>query len=341
MKPGLKSVTALLCVLMLLGTAAPAFAEHAVIIQEPAATAAPPYATAAPAATTAPAGSGAVILTPATLIPAATPVPTANPVPVQTCAPQAAAAPASSAPFDGYALIRSTGDAGKITLPKQSCYLSAPEMMYVRAGGKNSNYSYLTPWKDKKNLGPYPYHGMRVTVVARMDGYSCIVFHDHLNRLHASWVDSRGLCHEYPGVEQTMGERRYFTGYDIADPEVTWSRDSFTGSKQKYTILSQAQRGVTQFTLDYHVIARNGAQTQAVLGDRRLYIHDGTGWTELGTFAYPEIDATHVVVNLSVPTNLVAVATTADCDAPDTFRFRQTVLDVVVQQEGAAAGYGK
>ena len=331
MKPGLKSVTALLCVLMLLGTAAPAFAEHAVIIQEPAATAAPPYATAAPAATTAPAGSDAVILTPATLVPAATPVPAANPVP----------AASKPAPFDGYALIRSTGDAGKITLPKQSCYLSAPDVMYVRAGGKNSNYSYLTPWKDKKNLGPYPYHGMRVQVVARMDGYSCIVFHDHLNRLHASWVDSRGLCHEYPGVEQTMGERRYFTGYDIADPEVTWSRDSFTGSKQKYTILSQAQRGVTQFTLDYHVIARNGAQTQAVLGDRRLYIHDGTGWTELGTFAYPEIDATHVVVNLSVPTNLVAVATTADCDAPDTFRFRQTVLDVVVQQEGAAAGYGK
>ena len=141
MKPGLKSVTALLCVLMLLGTAAPAFAEHAVIIQEPAATAAPPYATAAPAVTTAPAGSGTVIITPATVVPAATPTPAVTAAPVQTCAPQAAAAPASSAPYDGYALVRSTGDAGKITMPKQGCWLSAPEMMYVRAGGKNSNYS--------------------------------------------------------------------------------------------------------------------------------------------------------------------------------------------------------
>ena len=337
----LQSVIALLGALMImLSVSAPSFAEHAVIVQEPAATSAPaatapPYTAGNPAATpapstAAPAGSGAVIITPATVVPVTTPAPA---TPAQTCAPQAVTAPAASkpAPYDGYALIRSTGDAGKITLPKQSCYLSAPEMMYVKAGGKNSNYSYLTPWKDKKNLGPYPYHGVRVLVVARMDGYSCIVFHDNLNKLHASWVDSRGLSAEYPGVEQTLGERRYFTGYEIADPEVVWSRDSFPGSKQKYTILSQAVRGVTQFTLDYHVIARNGAQTQAVLGDRTLYINDGTGWTELGTFAYPEIDATHVVVNLPRPTDLVAVATTAACDAPDTFKFRQSVLDVVVQ----------
>ena len=313
MKRGLSPVLALFAMLLtVLSVSAAGFAEKAVIIQE------------APAVTAAPSGNRPVIITPATAVPVS---PRETPVP--SMAPPSGGTLLT--PSDGYALIRSTGDAGKITLPKQSSYLEEPEMMYVKAGGKNSNYSYLTPWKNRENLGPYPYHGMRVLAVARQDGYTCILFYDHLNRRHASWAVSSGLTYEYPGVEQTVGERRYFTGRDIADPEVTWSRDSFTGTRQKYTILSQPVQGCTQFTLDYHVIARNGAQTKAVLGDRTIYIHNGREWIAVGTFEYPEIDANHVIVNLPEPTDLVAVATTAACDAPDTFKFRQTILDVVVQ----------
>ncbi len=229
----------------------------------------------------------------------------------------------------GRNMIMTTGEADNMTLPNPGSYLETPESMYVNAPRKNSIYSYLTPWKDKEKLGKCPYHGAKVLVVAEQDGFDCILFRDNKNRLHASWVYASELTWYFPGIEQTIGTPCVSYANDQGNITVHWSKERFVNSGQHYTILDETARNCIQFTLDYQVIARNGARTSEVLGDRVVYVNDGSGWTAVGWFSYPETDATHVVVNLDHPTDLIAVATVACCDQPDTFLFRQSVLDVL------------
>ena len=239
-----------------------------------------------------------------------------------------------SATKSGFDLIQATGDADKITLPNQDSYLTEPTVMFVNSKAKNSINSYLTPWKDKSKIGSFPYHGVKVLVVAEQGDFDCIIFHDNNNKAQAAWVYASELTSAFPGVTQTIGTPSVLQGYHIGDVDSYWSKEKFVGSRQKYTIIDTNVVDCIQFTLDYQLIGRNGARTEQVLGSRKVYIYiddkDNSGWKEIGEFSYTELDATHVVVNLPEPMDLIAVATIAECAKPDTFIFRQGILDVIV-----------
>ena len=240
---------------------------------------------------------------------------------------------ADTAHQNGLNMIRATGDAGNITLPNPENYLETPDTMYVNSPAKHSINSYLTPWKDKSKLGEYPFHGTKVQVIAEKDGFSCIIFHDEKNRAHTSWVYSSELSWYFPGIEQTLGTPCVQYGSNLGDLPVRWSQERFVHSGQKYTIFDEKVANCVQFTLDYQVIARNGAKTEEVLGPRTVYVNDGSGWVDVGAFSFSDFDAYHIIVNLDKPMDLAAIATIASCGQPDTFKFRQSVLDIMTTAE--------
>jgi len=232
----------------------------------------------------------------------------------------------------GLELILATGDSENITLPDEDSYLKNPEVKYVNAEHKNSIRSYRKPWRNQSALGSYPYHGMKVLVVAKQDEYDCIVFKVNNTQSQVAWVHDEELTWYYPGEERTVGIPCVKYADNIGDAEVSWSEQSFDGSRQKYTILSEPIINCVQFTLDYQVIGRDGTGGDDILGDRIIYVSDGSEWKEVGRFSYDEIEALHVVVNLEEPMRLAAVATTADCKKPDAFLFRQSVQDVLTAE---------
>ena len=241
----------------------------------------------------------------------------------------------TSAYLKGLALIESTGDAENITLPDVSSYLKSPEVMYVNAENRNSIYSYRKPWRNESSIGAHPYHGAKVLVVAKQNHYDCIIFKDNNNQPQAAWVHDEELTQYYPGAEQTFEVPCVKYAYNTGDAAVTWSEHSFEGSHQKYTVLTEPAVNCVQFTLDYQVIGRGGAGIDDILGERIVYVSDGSEWKEVGRFSYEDIDTVHVVVNLEEPMKLSAVATTASCKKPDAFLFRQGLLDVMVMDSEA------
>ena len=232
----------------------------------------------------------------------------------------------------GVSDIIATGDDKVIQLPKSKSYLPSYQIMFVNASKGNSVYMYKSPWADKSNrLMDDAYHGSKVTVLANENGLSCILFTTQSNKQRAAWINSANLSWDFPGDVQSIG-------YDhsggrvtyVGDAKASWSRDYFPHTSRYYTLLNTPVRNVSDFTLDYQVIERNGAQTEAVLGSRDVYVNDGSGWVEVGSFEYNAMAPIHVVVYLDSPMTLAAVATTAACAKPDTFSFRQTLLDVMV-----------
>ena len=240
--------------------------------------------------------------------------------------------PSRSSSLSGRNLIMETGDGERITLPSVSEYFSEPRIMYVNAPSKNSIFAYQLPKADKNKLMNYPYHGIRVFAVAERGEFTCIVYFDNMNNDHAAWVESCYLTSRYPGVERSIDYPCVSYAYNIGDAMVSWSRENFTGSGQPYTVLKDTVYSCVQFTLDYQVISRGVApRAELLYGPRTVYVNDGSGWSAVGDFAFDKIDSVHVVVNLPGPMDIKAVATVASCDMPDTFLFRQSVLDVMIQ----------
>ena len=194
----------------------------------------------------------------------------------------------------------------------------------------NSVYTYRDARADQNRTMPYAFHGVKAIVLAREGQFSCILYHGSGSVLVAAWINTDNLSAVYPGTVAYIGvDRTGGRASNIGDVEVQWSSNNFVGTKQKFSLLNSPVKNCTGFTLDYHVIGRNGAQTQQVLGPRTVYVNDGSGWIEVGSFEYNAMAPIHVVVNLDSPMTVAAVATVASCSKPDTFSFRQTLLDVM------------
>ena len=235
----------------------------------------------------------------------------------------------------GLQMILSTGDQSRIAMPNLYSYIQ-PESLYIDAPGGHSVYVYRDLKCDKEKLMPFAYEGMRVTAVARENNgeadLSCIVYRDENYQPHAGWVHSKYLSAWFPGAVSTIGSPWTDTVYTAEDPVLSWARDYFVNTRMKYTLLSEPIRACTQFRLNYQVTGRGGAKTQEVPGDRKVYVNDGSGWTMVGQFPYPEIESVLVTVNLPEPTDLLAVAVVPVCDRPERFQFRQSVLDVLTAE---------
>ena len=225
--------------------------------------------------------------------------------------------------------ILATIDGKKITLPDRESYFEEPQVMYISASKGHSTYAYRRPVAD--TIVAYPYHGSKVLAVAAQKGFTCILYTDQKNDLRAVWVRSSQLTDVFPGVEQTIGEQYDTYYYNFGDIPVFWSEENFIGTSQKFSILKEPAYSCIQFTLDYQVVSRGDAiRPDQVYGPRTVYVNDGSGWVAVGEFDYSKFNAVHVVVNLPEPMDLLAVATVASCEKPDSFRFRQGILDVLI-----------
>ena len=239
---------------------------------------------------------------------------------------------------NGLQMILSTGDQVRIAMPDPYSYIR-PESVYVDAPGDHSIYVYRDLKCDKEKLMPFVYEGMRVTEVARQSNgqtcLSCIVYRDEEYHLRAGWVHSKYLTVWFPGSVSTIGESPTGTLFAAEDPVLSWARDYFVNTRMKYTVLSRPVRACTQFKLSYQVTGRGGASIPEVLGDRLVYVNDGSGWTLAGQFGYPKIESLLVTVNLPEPTDLLAVAVIPSCDRPERFSFRLSVQDVLTADENS------
>ena len=223
--------------------------------------------------------------------------------------------------------IIATGDNRVIKVPDANSYFSSYQSMYVDASKGHSVYVYKWPNSQSGKM-PVAYHGIKVTLLAEQEGFTCVLYHTDENTLRAGWVSSANLTWYYPGRTEYLGRSTGSNGTYYGNAEASWSRDYFVGTRQKYTNLQKTYYNCNQFTLDYQVTARNGADTQACLGPRTVYVNDGSGWVAVGTFSYNDLGPVNVVITLDQPMTIMAVATSASCSKPDTFSFRQSVLDI-------------
>lgn len=92
--------------------------------------------------------------------------------------------------------VRAFGD--EITYPKSSSYLSEYETMYVKSGKGHSIYVYWkAQGKDEYRRKFYLYEQDEVTVIARENGFSCVIFTAKDGEEHIGWVGSSLLVYEY------------------------------------------------------------------------------------------------------------------------------------------------
>ncbi len=224
--------------------------------------------------------------------------------------------------------IMEATNANGIVMPKHDSYLSSYALMYVNATKKNSVYTYPQP--SGKNKCPHnAYHGSRVVVLAEENGYGCVLFYTSGNKLRAGWIPMEYLSWDFPGKTVTIGDNRQNKKLtDPVDIAVAWSKDYFVGTKQKFSVLDEPVEKCVEFTLDYDILSVNGASEGELTGYRTIYVNDGTGWISVGGFDCGNLEPYHVVVYLSEPMTILAVATKADCAKPDGFTFRQAILDI-------------
>ena len=121
--------------------------------------------------------------------------PTQAPTEVPTEAPETAA-PTEPPRAPSEADILPFGEV--IAYPRKDAYLPAYETMYVKSERGSSVYVY---WKDN-GASEYRrrfvvYEANEVTVLARQDGFSCIIFKDQNGNDQIGWVNSDFLVYQY------------------------------------------------------------------------------------------------------------------------------------------------
>ena len=228
-------------------------------------------------------------------------------------------------------LFYKAGNASKIERPNTGDYFSTPFTMYVDAPKGHSVYVYDYWSFDEANRVDAAFHGSRVIVLAEHREFYCILYYTQKNELKVAWVNADNLVSYYPSNTAQLGwENSNSHLINAGDPDISWSRENFVGTKRKFTVLNQAINNVVSFTLDYQVTARNGSESYEVTGPRDVYVNDGSGWIYVGAFDYTDHHSPiHVTVFLEQPMTLAAVATVPNCADPNTFVFRQSVLDVL------------
>lgn len=224
--------------------------------------------------------------------------------------------------------ILAAENAERVSYPSGSNYLDYYQIRYVKANKGHSIHVFSSPSLDARHKYTV-FHGQRVLRLAKKsNGFSFILFYYKDNVLRAGWVTSDNLVSRYPGRTAYIGGRSS-GGYDGGDYAVSWSRGEFPGEGQRYAELDTPAFDCVGFTLDYMVTDRNGVGTGKVTGRRTVYIHDGSRWSQVGSFRYDELGPVHVEITLDAPTDVYAVGITADCLRPDKFDFRIAVLDVL------------
>ena len=231
----------------------------------------------------------------------------------------------------GLEAIRAAGWANTIVLPKEESYLAEWKTGYARKAFKAPclRVERISQLHTGRQIMPYLYEGVQTVSVAEENDMSCILYRGSDNKLYAGWIQSIRLLEDFPGESYTVGEKPEGNAAPRNDITVEWSRRSFLTTQQNYSVLSETVENCLGFTLEYQIIKENTPNWDSILGPRKIYVRSGDEWTEVGEFPYPDFGAVRVTVYLPEPMTIDAVGTIAQCSRPNTFYFRQTVLDIL------------
>ncbi len=129
---------------------------------------------------------------------------TPEPSPTPRPAPEPSVSSASSAPSktpseeDLRAIRDDVKFPNKIVYPQKNSYLSAYETMYVKSSKGHSIYLYWSPnAKNEYKRNHFVYEAAEVTVLARENGMSCIIFYNDAGAPISGWVVSSNLVYNY------------------------------------------------------------------------------------------------------------------------------------------------
>jgi len=224
--------------------------------------------------------------------------------------------------------VAATGDTENIVMPDIKSYLTNYAIMYLDA---EKNLSVRGSTRPSENTiyrtRGYAFHGSRVIALAEQDGFYCVQYWTAENEHQTAWFPARYISEQYPGATGYAEASRDHRNVYVGDATVKWSKDTFVDTPRRYMLVNEAFENCTGFTLDYQVISRNGATTKEIIGPRTVYVNDGDGWIEVCQFDYTELGPVHIVIQLEEPMTLAAVMTVASCTKPNTFKYRQAVLD--------------
>lgn len=131
-----------------------------------------------------------------TVEPAVAPVQTPKPAGISTTAPTTPTPVPTEEPRPSSEDLKPFGTT--ITYPSANAYLDHYETMYVKSGKGHSIYVF---WKangaEEYRRSFYLYEKDEVTVLARQNGFSCVVFTDANGVSRAGWVNSAYLVYVY------------------------------------------------------------------------------------------------------------------------------------------------
>ncbi len=109
-------------------------------------------------------------------------------------------APPSSTPMPSLTPSKKDLDAvgDNIIYPKASSYLDTYETMCVKSTKGQGIYAYWAPDADEEyRKTDAILEATEVTVLARENGMSCIIFINQRDHKHAAWVNSERLVYDY------------------------------------------------------------------------------------------------------------------------------------------------
>ena len=238
----------------------------------------------------------------------------------------------------GLELIKTARNWKTILLPQEESYLDEWKTLYPRKAwhapslAVRSVPDLTTLW----NNAPYVYEGTTVTVVAEENDMSCMLYRAPSYKLYVGWIQSIRLLEDFPGETCVLGQPLDGEFDVLEEPELSWADRWFPHTYQPYTQLTEPVRDCVGFEFEYQLIKKNGGSQEAILGPRKLYVHNGEDWVELGSFPYPALGAARVQVWLDEPMTITAIATDTDLSGRNLFDFRQTARHFLLRPKAAA-----
>ena len=252
--------------------------------------------------------------------------------------PQAfAQAEEKSAAERGLAMIQTARNWEQLVLPQEESYLDEWKTLYPRKAWQAPSLPvWYDPHPTARGTAPYVYEGTAVTVVAEENDMACMLYRAPSYKLYVGWIQSIRLLEDFPGELLISGQPLEGEFDRQANAEFSWSNAWFPGTCQLYTVLKEPVNDCVGFTFEYQLIQRNGAPPEAIFGPRRIYVHDGEKWIEVGSFPYPTLGAVRVELWLEKPVTITAIATDNDCPGKNLFTVRQTASDFLLLPKTAA-----
>ena len=230
------------------------------------------------------------------------------------------------------ALLKAGVDERYLELPSAGSWYEAPKTLYIRKAELGPSVQMETVPRVNTGLPTMSpaYEGTKVTAVAEQNGMTCILYPGYDNLQHVGWTLSSNLVESYPSKMIEIGSSGQ-TGKTLTEHmDQPWSGYGFLTVSHSFTKLDDPVENCLGFTLEYQIIAERTPYWPMILGPRTIYVFDGSNWTSVGTFEYPEFGAVRAEIRLPEAMRVEGIGVIADCAMPNIFLFRQYASDFLL-----------